>query len=152
VGKQIKKLSLGIISLVVIALLLTASAIILHLHSSPKQLSPAQIAGLARQNDCSNKALSDVAKQRPDKSKIDGSITLLSYRASCYYSQGKYQQAINEYQQLERYYQYKNDKYMVSTVKTQISELRAMATHIKPAAVHAQPDADPELEKSIQKL
>ena len=41
---------------------------------------------------------------------------------------------------------------MVSTVKTQISELRAMATHIKPAAVHAQPDADPELEKSIQKL
>lgn len=151
-GKQIKKKPFLIISTAIIVL--AAIIVILYpeaKHTKNSPLSKNDIANLAAKEECNKETLQATSKLTPNTRNKDFSITLLSYRANCYYKQGRYQEAINDFKELAHYYELGNNKEMAELVKDQISDVEGVRSS-KPANVPAQPDADPALVKAIQRL
>jgi hypothetical protein len=114
-----------------------------------KVINQAKVSALIKSNNCSNTAQQSVSAEQPDPSKVQASITLLSYRASCLIETGKYKEANQILEQLKVYYDKENNITAIASLNQQISANSYAAAHPVKHIVKIPADISPQYDRKI---
>jgi len=143
--------------LIVVGLVVLAGALIVGNHyrtmlKAKQAINYQAVAFLLNDNNCTARAMQSVSAERPDPKNIKGSITLLSYRASCLTQTGKYKDANKVLQQLRPYYVKAGDTAAAKRVDDQIAANNDSIAHPLTHIIKIPPDISPQDDQKINKF
>lgn len=95
-----------------------------HKTQEAKKIDLQQITNLSSEGDCS-KSINELSNVKDNAEDQEGSISLLSYRANCYYETRQYQKALVDAEQLKKYYESSNNSEQLSQINGFIKSLKA---------------------------
>ena len=153
--KQVRKLLKTRVILMLLILLVSAGIVFSFASwynnklMAKKVINQAKVAALIKSNNCSNTAQQSVSAEQPDPSKVQASITLLGYRASCLIQAGKYKDANQILEQLKIYYDKENNTAAIASVDQQISANSYAAAHPVKHIVNTPADISPQDDRKI---
>lgn len=82
-----------------------------------------QITNLSSEGDC-KKSISELGNVKSSNDDAEGSISLLSYRANCYFQNRQYKEALQDTEELKTFYQKTNNTQLVEQANKFIEQLK----------------------------